>query len=56
MLPWQALGIANCEPERIAKAKPENEFDVVIVDSTDYGVAVPLFTKAILYASTGTFE
>ena len=29
----------------LPKAKPENEFDVVIVDSTDYGVAVPLFTR-----------
>ena len=29
----------------ITKAKIENEFEVVIVDSTDYGPAIPLFTR-----------
>ena len=37
------LRIAN--QKGLPKAKPENEFDLVIVDSTDYGVAVPLFTR-----------
>ena len=29
----------------ITKAKPENEFDVILIDSTDYGPAIPLFTR-----------
>ena len=38
-----AIRIANARG--LKKALPENQFELIIVDSTDFGVAMPLFTR-----------
>eukprot|EP00943_MAST-04B_sp_MAST-4B-sp1_P006690 g6690.t1 len=41
----EPLEIQIASQKGIKNALPENEFEIIIVDSTDYGPAIPLFTR-----------